>query len=79
MRRLVLRILGVPVVTLDLEGDEPAEVEDDDVEAEAMTASAIVDRSDAEDYPFGFWSPASDLSYVEDTSSPKKRRAKPLH
>ena len=84
MRRLVLRILGVPVVTLDLEADEPsieAEVaEDDDLEPEAMTVSATTDRSEAEEYPFGFWSPASDLSYVEDTTPAKKqRRAKPLH
>jgi hypothetical protein len=84
MRRLVLRVLGFPVLTLDLEGDEPAveveSTEDDDLEPEAMTVSATAERADEVDHPFGFWSPASDPGYVEDkTPAKRQRRAKPLH
>ena len=79
MRRLVLRFMGFPVLTLEVEGEpivvEDDATEDDDDQHDPMTVSASHDKADVDEHQFGFWSPASDPGYVEDKTKGRKRRA----
>lgn len=64
MRRLILRVLGFPVLWLDIETDEDTSDDDDDLD-DTSTVSANAERADDLDLPFGFWSTRNDPGWYD--------------